>query len=101
MKIYQVIEFGGEYDDYYEFVIGTFLNEEKAIAEMNNQIEKQKSFENKYKKCTQCDYDETRLNKECFKQFYDEDMILENYHCDNFIYVEEKDYKIEEFEVIE
>lgn len=101
MKIYQVIEFSGEYEDYYEFVIGTFLNKEKATIKMNNQIEKQKSLEKKYKKCMECEFDETRLNKECFKHFYDEGITFEDYHCDNCIYVEEKDYKIKEFEVIE
>ena len=32
MKIYQVIECGGSYEDSYEYVLGVFLNKEKALS---------------------------------------------------------------------
>lgn len=101
MKTYQVIEFSGQYEDYYEIVIGTFLDKEKATEFMNKEIEEQKCIGSKYERCCECERDETRLNKQCFKHFYEGNIKFEDYCCDNEAYIDDKiNYKIEEFEVI-
>jgi len=42
MKVYQVVELGGEYEDKYEIIIGTFFNKDKAeslIDKLNKRLE--------------------------------------------------------------
>ena len=33
MKIYQIHEYGGEWEDSYDYIVSSYLSEEKAIAE--------------------------------------------------------------------
>ena len=102
MKIYQVIEFGGQYEDYYEAVIGTFLDKEKAIIEMNKKIEEQKCIESQYEMCYECEINKKRLSKPCFKHLFGEYMPFDRYYCiDEVHFLDEIHYKIKEFEVRE
>ena len=33
MKIYQIHEYGGELEDKFDYIVGSYLSEERAIAE--------------------------------------------------------------------
>ena len=58
MKIYQVIECGGQYEDAYEFVKGTYIKEENAILYLEfleDTLEiKREEVAIQLKKCSQC-----------------------------------------------
>jgi len=42
MKIYQIHERGGEWEDYYDYIASSYLSEEKAIAE-KERLEKEQA----------------------------------------------------------
>ena len=58
MEIYQVIECGGQYEDDYEFVRGTYLKEENAILYLKFLEDtldlKKEEMAIQLKKCNQC-----------------------------------------------
>lgn len=58
MKIYQVIEYGGQYEDAYEDVRGTFLKEEnaKAYLEYSKRVTEmmKESIDTQLKRCSEC-----------------------------------------------
>lgn len=64
MKIYQVVELGGEYEDKYEVTIGTFLNKDKAEALIDKLNKKLENVNNKH--CYYCkanDYTSTNRSE--------------------------------------
>lgn len=93
MKIYQVHEMGGEWEDYFDRIIGTFIKKEnaekvKAYCEKSvNEMREQS------KKCLHCD-EENRCDK--WKHDGQGD-------CDNAIlnlsYDEDRTYEIKEVEI--
>ena len=113
MKIYQVISCGGQWEDYYEYVEGTFLKREKA-QELVDELElEKKRLEKQYEKCQECPLscwncceEPVKINNvDCEFSVIDYDEDEKSYFCmsDKQNYTEKIDesYKIEEFEVIE
>lgn len=120
MKIYQVIQYGGEYEDKYELVENTFISKEKAELELERLSKELEEAEEIQVRCSSCKIKYYRTENfekilecgyrtSCFcdmselKISKDEEYELTTYQiiCDNdgswCEYV--NGYKIEEFEV--
>ena len=113
MKIYQIHEYSGEYEDFRDRIIGTYLHDKKAIKE-KEKLEKEAAAKmemcRKCQGCPICDSwdrdDKDNLAKECeeycelFDLYQDEEECA--FNCNNYTYLwDEPTYKIEEVEVIE
>lgn len=112
MKIYQIHESWGMYDDYTDWIVGSYLNKKKAIVKMEEfkRINKEKRAQ--CDRCLECplwevDNDSDGLNsviKKCSKHCSKAKIIKDpyGYDCDNYQgCYEERDYIIEEVEVEE
>ena len=44
MKIYQIHEYGGEWEDKYDLIVASYLSKEKAIAEKERLEKEQEDF---------------------------------------------------------
>ena len=54
MKIYQITEFGGDWEDSYEYVEKTYLSKEKAeeeLSRLNDELSKAKEMQHLCSKC--------------------------------------------------
>ena len=103
MKIYQIIEATGCYEDYYEYVVGTYLHKQKA----ENELARLKAS---IPDCDDCPYSEegqeSPLETNC--QFHKPKYINHNdgwapyYECENCIdSYDAPSYKMKEYEVID
>lgn len=116
MKIYQLHKYAGEYEDFYDRIIGSYLRKERAEEEKTKAEAKEKSLIEKSEKCSECpfvwDYDSSITNIDDFHNFYAEhpnycnEMVLrdgfDGIYCDNFYsHYEEEHFEIEEVEVEE
>ena len=126
MKIYQIHEYGGEYEDKFDIIHSTYLNHEKA----NSVMEKLKSRLSDCKICDHCvvyndcpdlcGYDDCSdcENDKCIsirKKYVEEhcdkaDIVIDEDEYEKYLicknkvvsnYYDDSDYKIEEEEVIE
>lgn len=113
MKIYQIHETGGQYEDYFDYIVGTYLHKDKAEIDMQILIDKEELRRQEYEKCQSCPIGNLDLNvdtieamrsicqeycdsSQIFEQLYDE------YVCENeAIYWDDRGYHITEIEVIE
>lgn len=50
MKIYQIHKYGGEWEDYHDYIVASYLLEEKALVE-KEQLEKEEEY---LRKCNSC-----------------------------------------------
>lgn len=117
IKAYQLKEHGGQWEDYYEYTIATYLSYEKAKEKFDELNQKSKEIEERNDKCQHCpwiwDWDEhgeeklrERTNEYCDKaeltieKFEDDDFefVCKNYY-ENFYDI--PSYRIEEIEIIE
>ena len=113
MKIYQIHEYSGEWEDFRDYIIGTYLREEKAVKE-KEQLEKKERIKiemrRKCQNCPICDSwqrsDKENLIKECeeycklFSLYQDDEECA--FDCNNYMYAyDEITYEIKEVEVIE
>lgn len=113
MKIYQIHEYGGEWEDSYDWIIASYLSKEKAEARLL-ELEYEELLRRKCDKCPlYLHYDEdisvielVALTKEYCNKCEPDDPLL----VDDDIYIECKNYdppydfsyyKIVEIEVIE
>lgn len=110
MTIYQLHEYGGEWEDKYDYIIGSYLRKEraeaaKAKAEQDEAIRQQQS-----KKCSDCPLgnyyfdDKEAVAEACSKYCdkfsrndYDDDVDCRNYAC----HWDSNLYRIETVEVEE
>lgn len=109
MKIYQIHKRYGEWEDYHDYIIGSYLNKERAEIEKTKAELDEEELIRKAKKCVRCPYLETfdnigmLLNKYpnyCFEA----DLEYDDYgiDCRNYYTLWDKSvYEIEEVEVIE
>ena len=110
MKIYQIHEWGGEWEDRYDYIVGSYLLEEKAIAEK----ERLEAEEKEAAKCNICplyfcepdcngdceDCDNLRIDKA--KKYCDRYKQSDYGKCENFyLKLYDGHFNIEEVEVIE
>ena len=113
MFVYQLHEYSGEYEDFFDRLIGTYLREEKAVKE-KEQLEKREKIKTKMRRkcqnCPICDSwqrdDKENLIKECkeycerFDLYQDDEECA--FDCNNYIYgYDEITYEIKKVEVIE
>ena len=112
MKIYQIHQYGGEWEDRYDYILGSYLHKERAeealvVVQMDDEIQFQQS-----RHCADCpvvcdlDTDDVELLSEKCRQHCDR-FVLEEYddgcpECANWqSYYEKPNYRIKEVEVIE
>ena len=54
MKIYQLHEYGGEYEDSYDRIIGSYLRKERAEEEKAKAEVKEKELREHHNRCSRC-----------------------------------------------
>lgn len=102
MTIYQIHEYGGEYEDRFDYIIASYLSKEKADKEMERlEINKKQN-----EKCRNCCVSENENcpRREPFNESvhegerfdYDDDRCIHQYWS-----MYDSNYKIEEVDVIE
>lgn len=116
MKIYQIHEYGGHWEDRFDCIISSYISEEKAIAEKEKLEKEQEDFIKQSEKCSECplynrNKNITDVKKYCndYEPFdvglYDADEYDESDLCVNYVrycsYWDYSFYRIEEVEVIE
>lgn len=119
MKIYQIHEYGGSWEDAYDYIVGSYLSKDKAIAEKDRLEEE----EEKRRKCglcplfncSGCEYDCEECNNServertkayCsrYEPFDNDKHDPEEYDfkkCVNYYYGDNSYFRINEVEVIE
>jgi hypothetical protein len=112
MKIYQIHEFGGQWEDYYDYIVGTYLHKDRAELEMKKLVDTEEAHQKRYEKCQNCPIGDLDLQEDTFdamkdacstycnrSQIYEE---LYGFGCENEEhYWDNNNYKIKEVEVIE
>lgn len=91
MKIYSVYEYGGQWEDKYERILGSFISEEKAL-EFKRKLEKERQIEEvDVKKCRKCqeNYDWIDESKQNIEQLID--FFSQEYDCASFEIIEYED----------
>lgn len=110
MKIYQLHECGGEWEDYHDYIIGSYLRKERAEEEKAKAEAKEKELVQNSRKCNRCpflDYPPLDLNDLLIKHpDYCTEAKLEKgdygIECDNYYqHWDELDFYIKEVEVEE
>ncbi len=117
MKIYQIHEYGGEWEDKFDYIVGSYLSEERAIAEKMKLETNEENYIKRAEKCSKCplyayskEYNTNNLYLYCDDyEPFDEDIhdpneYDEDEECINYIYNyswEYVSYYVEEVEVIE
>ena len=112
MKIYQIHEYSGEYEDYRDYIVGSYLSKEKAIAKMEElqRIEAERRV--KADRCRFCPIEDEDVFDDVFDvvakrcSMYCRDAKIKEepygYDCENYCcYWDEATYEIKEVEVIE
>ena len=89
MKIYQLHEYSGSYDDFRDMIIGSYLKKERAEEEKTKMETKEKELIKNSKRCTRCPFLE--------EDFDNLDNLLLEYpdYCDNAKFENEEDYGID------
>ena len=109
IKIYQIHETGGEYEDCFDNIVGSYLHKEKAKQELekfNEVLNEQYMY---YQKCSNCpaqfgcsesEIDKIKESCDCFAMEDDESFIG---FCKNAVYSYDENtcYEIEEISVDE
>lgn len=111
MKIYQLHKYGGEWEDAYDYIVGSYLRKERAEEERVKAETKEKELAFRGKKCNNCPFIE--------QSFEDLDDLLSEYpnycnesklidegawgmDCENYYsHRNESTFKIKEVEVEE
>lgn len=78
MKIYQVHRSGGEWEDYYNYIVASYLHEENAMKKKEELEGKQNKRIEQFKRCDEC-------------YSYYEDIGFE--HCDKDCFIKCLDYE--------
>lgn len=116
MKIYQIHEYGGEWEDKYDCIVGSYLSKEKVMKEHMRLEKEQEDFIKQAKKCSKCPlYDRSKNINDVGKYCDDYEVFEEGVHdpyeydesdlCVNHVYDSsywnDTYYRVEEIEVIE
>lgn len=113
MKIYQIHEWGGEWEDRYDYIVSSYLSKEKAEAE-RDRLEKEQAGSMKCNECPiyfcpfDCDGEDCGTEKcterciELVKKHCDAYEPSSTGKCENYRYnLHDSKFSIEEVEVIE
>lgn len=110
MKIYQLHKYGGEWEDHFDYIIGSYLHKERAEEEMLKAKSKEEELSERGRKCNRCPFLEhpfANLDDMIVKHsHYCSEAKLENskwgIDCENYCSQwDEAFFKIEEVEVEE
>lgn len=112
MKIYQIHECGGQWEDSFDIIVGTYLYKDRAELEMQKLVDKEKKFQELYEKCQNCPIGDLDLQADNFEEmkhmcstYCGHSQIFEEqygYGCENeVVWQEETRYNLKEIEVIE
>lgn len=103
MKIYQVHRSGGEWEDYYNYIVASYLHEENAMKKKEELVHKEMKLRDKAEECRECYdkyfYDDTNkpCPKDCCKIIVYNDGDIE---CSNrYDHWENENYFIETLEI--
>lgn len=108
MKIYQIHKYEGEYEDYSDRIISSYLNYDKAVIEKERLEQEELSLREQGKKCDECPFINSWSIKEIVDKYpdYCDDVSLENLEygveCNNYhLHWDDATFKIVEVDVIE
>ena len=112
MKIYQIHEYSGEYEDYQDCIVGSYLNKEKAIAKKEEFQHTEDERWIKTKNCSLCPINDSDTMAENFdivvqicSEYCSSAKITDDcygYNCENYYcYWDKATYEIKEVEVEE
>lgn len=95
MKIYQIHEYGGEWEDRFDYIVKSYLSKEKADAEM----EQLKSDEELARKCNSCPlhFCPTECDGKC-DQCSERSIERAKQYCDRYEPFDEDKYNPEEYD---
>lgn len=107
-KIYQIHETGGEYEDYFDNIVGSYIHKERSERELerfNNELNERHMY---YQKCSDCpaqfgclsdEIDEIRESCDHFSAEGDDESLI--VFCKNAVYSYDESvrYEIEEADV--
>ena len=105
MKIYQVHKSGGKWEDYYNYIVASYLHEENAIKKKEELEEKQNKKIEQSKKCDECcsyyeDIGFEHCNEDCFIKGLDHEGEI---FCKNedlgYMYFDTENYFVETTEI--
>ena len=54
MKIYQIHETVGQWEDYFDYIVGTYLHKDRAESEVQKLVTKEVDRQERYRKCSNC-----------------------------------------------
>jgi hypothetical protein len=110
MKIYQLHQYGGEWEDCRDYIIGSYLHKERAAEEMSKAQNEETIKRLNAKQCANCPYhanlEDYALMADLMRKHCDHSDI----HCDEdgelfcknfYIHWIDNDFRIKEVEVIE
>ena len=106
MKIYQIHKIGGQWEDSYDYIIGSYLKKERAEEEKIKAEQEEQELRKQSKKCNECPYlydafvTKEELLKYCPKAKLEKDMFNDIGCVNYFLLWDESTFKIEEVEVI-
>ena len=106
MKIYQIHKCGGQWEDSYDYIVGSYLHKEKAEMQKLQLEAEEQELRNQSEKCNECPYlydafvTSEELLKYCPKANWEHDDYDEI--CTNYFQLwDESEFTIEEVEVEE
>lgn len=115
MKIYQIHEYGGEWEDKYDYIVNSYASENKAKAELEQLEQEEEEYREWSDRCGNCPLfklfkrkSDIKVDEYCDKyepfdiNKHDPEEYCEDEPCVNYyIHREYCFYRIEEVEVIE
>ena len=108
MKIYQIHKYEGEYEDYSDTIVSSYLDYNKALSEKEKLEQEELSLREQGKKCDECPFINGWSIKEIVDKYKDycEDILLENteygVECNNYkSHWDDATFEILEVNVIE
>lgn len=112
MKIYQIHETGGQWEDYFDYIVGTYLHKDRAESEMQKLVDKEECRRKGRRKCRGCPINHTNsvddsleaMQKACSEYCNVADIQEDSDYCyceNEVTHWDDNDYHIKEIEVIE
>ncbi len=110
MKIYQLHKYGGHWEDYRNYIIGSYLRKERAEEEMAKAQDEELQKQLLEKQCSNCPYHENIEDNKTLANLMRKYCDHSDIHCDddgelfcNNLYYHwiDNNFNIEEVEVIE
>lgn len=108
MKIYQIHRYEGEYEDYSDTIVSSYLDYNKALSEKEKLEQKELSLRKQGRKCVECPFIDSWGTKKIVDKYADycEDLLLKNTKwgvtCNNYKpHWDDATFEIVEVDVIE